>query len=92
MFDLNQLVLDVERLLRRLIGEHIELDTLLESRWPHVRLDSGQLEQLVINLAVNARDAMPSGRPALDCDREPRDPGPAAAPHTRASRRIVTSR
>jgi two-component system cell cycle sensor histidine kinase/response regulator CckA len=61
VFDLNELVSDVERLLLRLIGEHIELVTVLESELPHVRLDPGQLEQLVINLAVNARDAMPRG-------------------------------
>ncbi|MBW2288778.1 MAG: PAS domain S-box protein [Deltaproteobacteria bacterium] len=61
VFDLNKLVSDVERLLLRLIGEHIELVTVLESELPHVRLDPGQLEQLVINLAVNARDAMPRG-------------------------------
>jgi len=61
VFDLNELVSGVERLLLRLIGEHIELVTVLESELPHVRLDPGQLEQLVINLAVNARDAMPRG-------------------------------
>jgi CheY-like chemotaxis protein len=61
VFDLNELVSGVERLLRRLIGEHIELVTALAGELPHVRLDPGQLEQLVINLAVNARDAMPRG-------------------------------
>jgi PAS domain S-box-containing protein len=61
VLDLNALVADVERLLRRLIGEDIELVTLLEGNLPHVKLDPGQLEQLVINLAVNARDAMPRG-------------------------------
>jgi len=61
IFDLNDLVSDVERLLLRLIGDHIEFVTVLQSELPHVRLDPGQLEQLVINLAVNARDAMPSG-------------------------------
>jgi CheY-like chemotaxis protein len=61
VFDLNELVSEVERLLLRLIGEHIELSTVLESELSHVRLDPGQLEQLVINLAVNARDAMPRG-------------------------------
>jgi CheY-like chemotaxis protein len=61
VLDLNALVADVERLLRRLIGEDIELVTFLEGRLPHVKLDPGQLEQLVINLAVNARDSMPRG-------------------------------
>jgi two-component system cell cycle sensor histidine kinase/response regulator CckA len=61
VLDLNALVSDVERLLRRLIGEDIELVTRLEGVRPHVKLDPGQLEQLVINLAVNARDSMPRG-------------------------------
>jgi PAS domain S-box-containing protein len=61
VLDLNTLVADVDRLLRRLIGEDIELVTVLEGELPHVKLDPGQLEQLVLNLAVNARDAMPRG-------------------------------
>jgi CheY-like chemotaxis protein len=61
VLDLNALVADVDRFLRRLIGENIELVTHLEGEIPHVKLDPSQLEQLVINLAVNARDAMPRG-------------------------------
>jgi PAS domain S-box-containing protein len=61
VLDLNALVADVDRFLRRLIGEDIELVTCLDGELPHVKLDPGQLEQLVINLAVNARDAMPRG-------------------------------
>jgi PAS domain S-box-containing protein len=61
VLDLNALVAEVDRLLRRLIGEDIELVVSLQGELPHVKLDPGQLEQLVINLAVNARDAMPRG-------------------------------
>jgi PAS domain S-box-containing protein len=61
VLDLNAVMADVDRLLRRLIGEDIELVTSLADELPHVKLDPGQLEQLVINLAVNARDAMPRG-------------------------------
>jgi two-component system cell cycle sensor histidine kinase/response regulator CckA len=61
VIDLNALVADVDRFLRRLIGEDIELVTCLDGELPHVKLDPSQLEQLVINLAVNARDAMPRG-------------------------------
>jgi len=59
--DLNEVVYDVERLLRRLIGEDIELRTVLNPHLAAVRADPSQLEQVLVNLAVNARDAMPVG-------------------------------
>lgn len=59
--NVNELVSDQRGLLQRLIGEHIELSTELADDLDCVRADPGQLEQLIINLVVNARDAMPTG-------------------------------
>ena len=59
--DLNTLLIDVDHLLRRLIGERIQLELSLASGPIMVRAEPTQLEQVVINLVVNARDAMPDG-------------------------------
>ena len=59
--DLNTLVADVSKLLRRMIGEDVSLVTVLAPRLGRVKADPGQIEQVFMNLAVNARDAMPQG-------------------------------
>jgi PAS domain S-box-containing protein len=61
LLDLNAIVLETEKLLGRLIGEHVVLRTKLASDLGVVRADPGQLEQVIVNLAVNARDAMARG-------------------------------
>ena len=61
IFDLNQVIVAVEQLLRRTIGEHVELAISLSTDPWLVESDPGQLEQVLVNLAVNARDAMPDG-------------------------------
>jgi PAS domain S-box-containing protein len=61
VLDVNVIVRDMERILHRIIGEHIALTTSLEPDLAPVRADASQLEQVIMNLAVNARDAMPGG-------------------------------
>ncbi|MFN7979151.1 MAG: response regulator [Vicinamibacterales bacterium] len=61
LVDVGQLVKGVERLLHRLIGEDVALTTEITPGTPRVKGDPGHLEQVLINLAVNARDAMPEG-------------------------------
>ncbi len=87
VLDLNAVVRDMERLLRRVIGEDLDLVVELGPDLGHIRADGAQLEQVILNLIVNARDAMPSGgtvavrtrnvtlRHARDCRRLDLEPG-----------------
>jgi signal transduction histidine kinase/CheY-like chemotaxis protein len=59
--NLNTVVADMEKLLRRLLGENIEMRTMPAASLGRVKADKGQIEQVLMNLAVNAADAMPAG-------------------------------
>jgi PAS domain S-box-containing protein len=59
--ELNEVVADIEGMLRRLLGEHVQLQVGLEEGLGSVLVDRGQIDQVLMNLALNARDAMPGG-------------------------------
>ncbi|HOQ45382.1 MAG TPA: ATP-binding protein [Bryobacteraceae bacterium] len=61
VINLNSVVMEIEKMLRRLMGDDIELTTILARDLGQVRADPTQIEQVIMNLAVNARDAMPRG-------------------------------
>ena len=61
ILDLNRVVRDVDTILRCLIGEDVQIITELETNLASIRADRGQIEQVLMNLATNARDAMPNG-------------------------------
>jgi signal transduction histidine kinase len=61
VLELNMVIRDTERMLRLLIGDDIEFSTSLDPAAGHIKADPGQIEQIIMNLAVNARDAMPNG-------------------------------
>src|ERR1035441_2950085 len=58
---LNKVVADLTKMLKRIIGEHIDLECRYADPLPFVRADVGMIEQVLLNLAVNAHDAMPGG-------------------------------
>ncbi|MEA3475332.1 MAG: ATP-binding protein, partial [Candidatus Cloacimonadota bacterium] len=61
VLDLNTIVTDMEKMLHRLIGEDIELTTTLSPTLGQIKGDTGQVSQIIVNLVVNSRDAMPEG-------------------------------
>ena len=61
VLNLNDVITDMNNMLERLIGEDVKIGTALESDLMSVKADPGQMEQVIMNLAVNARDAMPHG-------------------------------
>ena len=61
VFHINDSVNNMEKMLRRVIGEHIQIHTQLDAQIGRLKADPGQLEQVLLNLCVNARDAMPKG-------------------------------
>ncbi len=61
IIDLNAVLADMIKMLKRILGDDIQLETRLPDQTDHVKADPGQIEQIIINLAVNARDAMPNG-------------------------------
>ena len=61
VLDVNEIVVNTGGLLKRLIGENITVVSLLDPKLPRARADAGQVEQLLLNLSLNARDAMPRG-------------------------------
>ena len=89
--DLNGTVASMERMLRRVIGGDVRLLTKLDSSLPPVYADAGQMEQVVMNLVLNARDAMPDGGNISSPRRRRALRSAAAAPLRRARRRVATS-
>jgi two-component system cell cycle sensor histidine kinase/response regulator CckA len=80
--DLNAVVGELDGMLRRIIGEDVHLVTVLREGLGHVKADPGQIQQVIMNLAVNARDAMPKGgRLTIETDNAELDDSYVSAHH-----------
>ena len=91
VLDINEIILGMEPMLRRLIGEHVELVVSLPARTGAIRIDPSQLEQIVINLAVNAARRHAARRDAHDRDGERRAGRDTRSSITARSRPATTS-
>ncbi len=70
VLDLNEIIKEMDKMLRRIIREDVELTTLPFAGLRKCKSDAGQVEQIIMNLVVNARDAMPERRQIDDRNRE----------------------
>jgi PAS domain S-box-containing protein len=86
---LNTVVAELEKMLRRLIGEHVDLRTDLDATLGAVRADRCHLEQILLNLVVNARDALPPDGGVLTVRTYPATARPPAAPDARPGPHVV---
>ncbi|MEX2272707.1 MAG: two-component regulator propeller domain-containing protein [Vicinamibacterales bacterium] len=90
VLDVNDVARALDRILRRLVGEHIEIRLDLDPAGAHIRADAGQIEQVLVNLVVNARDAMTlGGAVTIATSHAPLDAGAAAALNVAPGRYVV---
>lgn len=87
ILDINKVILGTEKLLKRFVGNHVRLSLDLADDLGLVRIDAAQVEQVLINLAINARDAMPNGGELKITTRNSSEPATSAAENMGGSQR-----